>query len=277
MSQNIKYSLSLVSDNFNIWSLCKSDSPVYYFWWFSFMMSWFFMCFVNFGCRLVIFLITLSVGILWGLSWNPSNKNQICFTYIICLKAPLTWVHFIFFTWCFLKHKDITWARLQTHMKSGLLFWIFRRDYYHPLPSTQTETSKFIYFPVWIVVLLLVYCYIEGIVLWMPALCWVFSIGFSFLYGCYFLLPGSCISPSSSSSFPGFNRKPQKERQLCQSLVPPGLCILFAFDLWGFFLCAPVDTLYVCSSILDASIQSYLSAILPETEIKIIVYIGEKF
>ena len=124
-------------------------------------------------------------------------------------------------------------------------------------------------------VLFLVYCYIEGIVPWMPALCWVFSISFSFLYRCYALLPVSCISPSSSSGFPGFNRKSQKKRQLRQFLVSQGLCFLFAFDLWGFFLCAPLDTLYVCSSSLVVSIQSYLSVILSETEIKIIVYIGK--
>ena len=84
---------------------------------------------------------------------------------------------------------------------------------------------------------------------------------------------GSCISPRSSSGFPGFNRKSQKERQLCQFLVSQGLCLLFAFDLWGFFLCAPLDTLYVCSSNLVVSIQ--LSVILSGTEIKIIVYIGK--
>lgn len=105
--------MPLVSGNSRIWSLCEFDSSVYFFCWFLLMASLFFMCFVSFDCRLLIFLTTFSVGLLWGLTWNSSKSIWICLAYIIWRKTPLMWGHFIFLM--FFWNTKTLWIRQQIY------------------------------------------------------------------------------------------------------------------------------------------------------------------
>lgn len=94
-----------------------------------------------------------SYHVIGGNSLQPELKSREkkldSFYLHNMLKAALTWVHFIIFTWCFLKHEAITWNRLQTHTKSGLLFCILGRDYPYLLPSAQTKPDQFIFLSGW--------------------------------------------------------------------------------------------------------------------------------